>query len=519
MDYLQLKRWVVLLVVCVFVISRPLSAQRVRVGSADVPYVAPTDTTITTSDVVTNNASPSKHGWLAKTSGNAYDFLLGSNAFGHTLPFGTITSNTPFVVSQTWNAAGVTFYGHQIAITKTAAQNGSRLLSMTVGGAEVAYVDGGANVGRVYGASMETPNLFLSNSTFAGSEVIWPAAKITSCAGSNNLAFITNAETAGVGLDFNTVNTLTAKSFNCGAGGHIAAQSVRGTASTVASLPTGVEGMLVAVTDSTTAVPGAVIAGSGSNHVLAFYNGTSWVVQGGTLGVQTTTATGTQNDFALTAGTRVLRCNNATLLTLNGLTPGVDGQLLDIVSVGAGEVDLTPQAAGSTAAYRLIPYATVGQTPLAPASGTATLVYDGTTARWRLIAHEQGAWITPPFNAANFSAPTGTWVVLGVQVNDYRYRLVGRTLHLEFFVGATNITGTPANLLLTLPNGHNPAPFNNSIGAIWTQSNGGAFTGGGTYSPGTGATINLYTTVAQTGNWAASAGNAAVLGSFTIEVK
>lgn len=38
-------------------------------------------------------------------------------------------------------------------------------------------------------------------------------------------------------------------------------------------------GMLACVTDSTLATWGGVIAGGGTNTVLAFYNGTSWVVK------------------------------------------------------------------------------------------------------------------------------------------------------------------------------------------------------------------------------------------------
>jgi hypothetical protein len=39
-----------------------------------------------------------------------------------------------------------------------------------------------------------------------------------------------------------------------------------------------VEGMLVAITDSTTAVWGATITGGGANHVLAYFDGVSWTV-------------------------------------------------------------------------------------------------------------------------------------------------------------------------------------------------------------------------------------------------
>lgn len=48
---------------------------------------------------------------------------------------------------------------------------------------------------------------------------------------------------------------------------------------TVASLPASpVEGMRVAVTDSTTTTFGATVTGGGSNHVEAYYNGSAWTV-------------------------------------------------------------------------------------------------------------------------------------------------------------------------------------------------------------------------------------------------
>lgn len=47
---------------------------------------------------------------------------------------------------------------------------------------------------------------------------------------------------------------------------------------TFASLPVALQGMLYTVTDSTTAVIGAAIAGGGLNTVLAWYNGANWIV-------------------------------------------------------------------------------------------------------------------------------------------------------------------------------------------------------------------------------------------------
>lgn len=56
--------------------------------------------------------------------------------------------------------------------------------------------------------------------------------------------------------------------------------SVVATPVAFASVPTGVEGMMIGVTDSTTVVWGATITGGGANHVLAYFDGTNWTVAG-----------------------------------------------------------------------------------------------------------------------------------------------------------------------------------------------------------------------------------------------
>lgn len=111
------------------------------------------------------------------------------------------------------------------------------------------------------------------------------------------------------------------------------------------------------------------------------------VPTGGSPVVQTTTSTGTQNDFALTAGCTLLRCNNATLLTLTGFAAGADGQRVQIVSVGAGQVNVTDQAAGSTAANRVITGNSATHAYEA-GKGTLAIEYDVTTARWRIVSEK-----------------------------------------------------------------------------------------------------------------------------------
>lgn len=232
--------------------------------------------------------------------------------------------------------------------------------------------------------------------------------------------------------------------------------------------------------------------------------------------VQTTTSTGTQNDFALTSQASLLRCNNASLLTLTGLTGGADGQRLTIVSIGAGQVDLSHQAAGSTAGNRLINFATSAVTSLAAGSGVAVLVYDATTARWRLVAHEQGAFITPTFAAGNFTANGAmTWTVDAGDVTTYAYMLRGRTLFVEFDIQTTTVGGTLNSLLnVAIPAGYTLAKQQFSA-AVWANNNGTPTTG---LIGGPAAATVLGINKSDLTNWAAATNNTRVASSICVEV-
>lgn len=50
------------------------------------------------------------------------------------------------------------------------------------------------------------------------------------------------------------------------------------TSLTFATLPAGSEGLRSFITDSSTAVPGAIAAGGGANNVPVYHNGTNWIV-------------------------------------------------------------------------------------------------------------------------------------------------------------------------------------------------------------------------------------------------
>ncbi len=167
--------------------------------------------------------------------------------------------------------------------------------------------------------------------------------------------------------------------------------------------------------------------------------------------IQTTTATGGQDNFAVTAARRLLlRCNNASLLTFTGFAAGTAGDIIDVVSIGAGQVDLDHQVT-STDANKLINFATVGMTSLAAAVGTARYIYDGTTARWRLVEHEQGAWISPAFSAGDYTPNSGTWTVESGDVKAYAFWLQGRTLTVAMSVSGSTTSSATAPQSIAIP--------------------------------------------------------------------
>jgi len=104
-------------------------------------------------------------------------------------------------------------------------------------------------------------------------------------------------------------------------------------------------------------------------------------------GVQTTSATGTQNNFTINAGTLVLRASPASATTYSGFTGGTEGRMLIVEVTGAGVVTLTNLDAGSTSANQLLVNGGSGATLVGgTTNSTAFLLYDATASHWRMIA-------------------------------------------------------------------------------------------------------------------------------------
>lgn len=237
--------------------------------------------------------------------------------------------------------------------------------------------------------------------------------------------------------------------------------------------------------------------------------------------VISTTSTGTQNDFAPgLVNNTILYCNNASLLTINGIAAGYDGEMLQIVSASTGQVDLAHQNTGSLAANRLSNIATSANTSLAAGVGTALYVYRTTSSRWLLLQHEQGAWITPAFAAGNYTGGGAqTWTLQSGDVSINKYYLRGRQLFWQLTLNTTSVGGTAnPELRAAIPGGFS-AVVNNDPQWIRFTDNSGAFSA----TPGLGYVqaagyASFYKDGTATLNWTASADNTVIQATLWCEV-
>lgn len=188
-----------------------------------------------------------------------------------------------------------------------------------------------------------------------------------------------------------------------------------------------------------------------------FINGLATTAFARTPSVITTTLTGSQNDFVLTGATAgaeiTLLCNNATLLTLTGiLFPVQDGTQLNVISIGAGQVDFVNASTSSAASDRILNGVT-STLSLSPGSGRATLVYNNTEHRWRMLAHEQGNWINVVYSSSYFgTSGTMTWTVDAGDVVNYSYYIKGKTEWVNLQVLNSTVGGSlDTTLLVVIP--------------------------------------------------------------------
>lgn len=231
--------------------------------------------------------------------------------------------------------------------------------------------------------------------------------------------------------------------------------------------------------------------------------------------VQTDALTGSVNNFALTAGCSLLLCNNATLRTYTGFVAGVDGQLLDIMSIGAGPVSLPHASASSSAGNRLTNQVTSAPIMLAPGKGVARYRYSSTAAAWLCLNHDQGAYLAVTFAAGDYTATAGAWTVDAGDVINVTYYVKGRLIFFNIVVNSTSVTATPAALIRTIPGGYTATA--NSPLVFFLGNPGGVFAL--CQMQVSGASLFFYSSISTAGTWSISTNSTSVGGSFACEVQ
>jgi hypothetical protein len=271
----------------------------------------------------------------------------------------------------------------------------------------------------------------------------------------------------------------------------------------------------------TCGVTAAVAGGDGSDGMILIYEysaeGAIGGGSGGDFSQTTVTTTGNIDDLTLPASNVVLlRMNNASLATLRGMIPSKTNQVVIISSINA-EVDLAHQNTGSAVNNRLINYVTSGITPLAAGVGTATYQYDQTTERWRLVSHEQGAWIDIPFSAGNYTGRGSmTWTVAAQ--NEFSYYIKGRNCSLNINVSSTTVGGTlNTTLLVTLPNGYTLVTGERIVNTCRVSDNG-TVAAGFFEARDDISTTAVGTRLMSGANWAASTNNSTSQGQVDFKI-
>lgn len=173
--------------------------------------------------------------------------------------------------------------------------------------------------------------------------------------------------------------------------------------------------------------------------------------------VVTSTATGTVNNWAPgLAGHTLVEWSGAADATFTGLASGVTGQIVTVKNTGTFVAYFAHQSGSSSAGNKWRNLATSASTPIA-AGGAISFTYDGTD--WQLVAHQQGAWISPVFSAGDYGAVAPlTLTVDSGDVQGCAYYLSGRSLTVSFTLQTTTTGGTTAALLtVAIPNGFTTA--------------------------------------------------------------
>lgn len=143
-------------------------------------------------------------------------------------------------------------------------------------------------------------------------------------------------------------------------------------------------------------------------------------------------------------GDTLIIWSGASALTVTGLAGGTPGQRVVFRNNAAVGIIATfaNDSASSDTDAQLQNAVTSANTPVAP-GGHIVYMHDGTD--WKLIEHEQGAWITPTFSAADYTGSGSLTVTLAAgDVTTQAYYLAGRRLTVAMRLVTISTGGTAA---------------------------------------------------------------------------
>ncbi len=238
--------------------------------------------------------------------------------------------------------------------------------------------------------------------------------------------------------------------------------------------------------------------------------------------VLTSTSTGAQNNWApgtLSTSITLIEWNGASDAAVTGLDTGVAGYEVTIKNVTAAKIITFAHASGSSDAdNQFTNMATSAVTPVAP-GGWVRYQHNGTT--WKMTGHDQGAWITPTFDAAHFTGNASmTWTVASGDVTLMRYHLSGKKLTVAFSINTTTVGGTP-NTTLQIASGQLgsfTAVSSQVTAPIMALDNGALIAGvPAVFTAAASGTLSLVVNL-STPAWTASTDATYVRGEITFEV-
>jgi hypothetical protein len=210
-------------------------------------------------------------------------------------------------------------------------------------------------------------------------------------------------------------------------------------------------------------------------------------------------------------GTAETACAYITALGLSG-EGFVADEFNDSVRVIGGIFDLDGYDNRSTSRASLNVYG--GGSILAPDE----LGAKGIKERGRTVP--LGEWTNVPYDGANFTAPSGVFVVDQSDILNYSYTLIGKTMTINFTIQAASLTADGPWLGIKIPGGHLASKRILTTGAARNfQSNAGGESVGMEVLP-FGDRVFLYRGfIAQSTNWQTVTDQIDVTGSITFEVQ